>query len=54
VQYTESGRASWFSNTANSPGARLVIQDDCNAVIYNTAGRAVWHTRTTGCRRVTF
>jgi hypothetical protein len=34
----------WASNTDGNPGARLVVQDDGNVVIYRTDGIARWAT----------
>jgi hypothetical protein len=35
-------RAVWHSSTAGNDGARLVVQDDGNVVVYRTNGTAAW------------
>jgi hypothetical protein len=49
VLYSPSLTPMWASGTNGQNGAQLFIQDDCNAVIYNTAGQPVWYT-STQCR----
>jgi hypothetical protein len=42
-----SGLFSLFqSNTSNRPGARLVVQNDGNVVVYDAFNRALWATNT--------
>jgi hypothetical protein len=41
-----SGSVLFESATANNPGARFVMQDDGNGVIYDTNQYAVWSTGT--------
>ena len=45
VEFT--GEPIWASGTVD-PGDYLVVQLDGNVVIYNSAGVAVWSTRTAG------
>ncbi len=44
----EGSRVVWHTNTDGNPGARLVVQNDGNAVIYSSSNRALWQTRTAG------
>ncbi|MCJ8731862.1 hypothetical protein PDJAM_G00204400 [Pangasius djambal] len=40
-------RPVWHSDTAGGTNAqRLIMQEDCNLVIYNNTDSAVWHTNT--------
>ena len=32
----------WRSGTGGNPGAHLVVQDDCNVVIYAASGKGLW------------
>jgi hypothetical protein len=41
VAYAPGGRPVWNSGTGGNAGARLVMQDDGNPVVY-TGGRALW------------
>ncbi|KAM3860831.1 B-type lectin plumieribetin-like [Diretmus argenteus] len=34
----------WSTDTANSDAFRLCMQEDCNLVMYNKAGKPMWHT----------
>jgi hypothetical protein len=36
----------WATGTSNSPGARIVVQNDGNLVIYNAGGAPVWASNT--------
>lgn len=38
--------AAWDANTQGNSGARFVVQNDGNAVVYNAAGNDVWDTNT--------
>lgn len=38
----------WSSNTAGNPGARLLMQEDGNLVIYDSGGRPLWDAGTAG------
>jgi len=40
--------AIWASNTYGNPGAKLVMQEDGNLVIYSADGKALWSTGTYG------
>jgi hypothetical protein len=40
--------ATWFSGTANRPGAKIIMQGDGNLVIYGGAGAAIWSSGTRG------
>jgi len=42
---TATNRVLWSSGTVGNKGARLVMQPDGNAVIYNAAGKAIWSTK---------
>lgn len=35
----------WATATEENPGAKLVIQDDCNTVIYSSEGKPLWSSR---------
>nr|BAD90686.1 skin mucus lectin [Lophiomus setigerus] len=35
---------TWASNTCEVGGYRLCLQQDCNLVMYDMGGKAVWHT----------
>jgi hypothetical protein len=37
-----SGRAVWNSRTGGNAGARLVMQNDGNLVVYAASGKALW------------
>ena len=39
------GGVVWHSGTGGNPLTQLVVQDDGNVVIYNSAGTALWSTR---------
>jgi|GEM_PF-5326357 len=41
-------RPCWASNTQGHSGARLIVQDDGNTVIYDTANKAIWTSGTEG------
>ncbi|WIB65313.1 hypothetical protein [Curtobacterium sp. MCBD17_040] len=43
-----NGRALWATGTSRYRGAHLALQADGNAVVYNTAGKAVWASGTSG------
>lgn len=45
VLYT-NGKASWASNTHGNPGAKALLQDDGNFVVYSSAGKALWASHT--------
>jgi hypothetical protein len=45
VLYNPTGFASWATGTHNHPGARLVLQDDRNVVVYE-GQRALWASHT--------
>jgi hypothetical protein len=45
VLYLFNGQPAWASDTAGNPGARLILQDDGNLVVY-LAQRAIWSTGT--------
>lgn len=51
VLYTD-GKATWSSKTAGNSGARAVLQNDRNLVVYSKAGRALFATATTTCSSV--
>ncbi|KAL3040675.1 hypothetical protein OYC64_011643 [Pagothenia borchgrevinki] len=36
----------WASDTVGSSPFRLCMQDDCNLVMYDEGGKAMWHTNT--------
>jgi hypothetical protein len=38
----------WATNTYGNPGAKRVMQDDGNLVIYSSDGRAIWSSGTNG------
>lgn len=42
------GKALWASDTHGRPGARCVLQDDGNLVIYDAAERPLWAANTHG------
>jgi len=54
VQYAPQGRnpttqvAWWNTRTHGNPGARAVIQNDGNFVVYSASGRGLWSTQTDG------
>ena len=47
--YDTAGATWWHSNTAGSGGTSFVVQDDCNAVIYDANHVARWSTGTYNC-----
>ena len=49
VRRERDDRVVWDTKTAgNGGGARLTMQDDCNLVLYNSAGRPLWESFTGG------
>lgn len=44
--YDSNGGPIWDSKTYNSPGSKLLVQDDGNAVIYSPDMRPIWATNT--------
>ncbi|KAL5249268.1 hypothetical protein ACHWQZ_G018205 [Mnemiopsis leidyi] len=48
VLYDYKGRVRFAANCHHRGGARLIMQNDANMVIYTNYGRAVWDTRTSG------
>ena len=40
VLFTSGGTPVWATNTNNNNGAYLILQDDGNAVIYDTMGHS--------------
>jgi hypothetical protein len=40
------GQAIWSTDTWRYAASRLVVQDDCNLVIYSADGWPVWATNT--------
>jgi hypothetical protein len=46
MYYSGGSEAIWASNTCCRTGAELAVQSDGNVVIYDSAVRAVWSTRT--------
>ncbi|XP_034003715.1 lectin-like [Trematomus bernacchii] len=40
----------WASDTYGSDAFRLIMQNDCNLVIYNNGGKALWDTRSNGAK----
>jgi hypothetical protein len=48
---TGPGGPVWDTRTPGHPGARLVLQDDGNAVVYAVDGRPLWSTGTAERRR---
>ena len=47
VTYTSSvGAPVWATNTAGFPGARLLVQNDGNVVVYDTADVPRWASNT--------
>ena len=42
----QSGSALWSAATYNNPDDTLILQNDGNLVVYNTAGTAIWSTGT--------
>ncbi len=43
VVYNNS-KAILETRTNDNPGAHIVLQRDCNLVIYSAAGKALWQT----------
>ncbi|XP_034003925.1 mannose-specific lectin-like [Trematomus bernacchii] len=39
-------KAVWAADTAGSDPFRLIMQDDCNLVMYDKDAKAMWHTNT--------
>jgi hypothetical protein len=37
-----NGKGVWSTKTHGNPGARLIVQDDGNVVVYSATGRALW------------
>lgn len=46
VQYWYDGPRGWRSNTAGNYGSRLLLQNDGNLVIYNSANTPIWASNT--------
>ena len=44
VAYGAAGVAQWSSGTGGNPGARLVIENDCNVVVRASDGTQLWAT----------
>jgi GH25 family lysozyme M1 (1,4-beta-N-acetylmuramidase) len=43
-----NGRALWQTHTTGNPGATAIMQSDGNFVVYSTANKALWSSKTAG------
>ena len=46
---SEGAQPKWTSHTNGSSAATLVVQGDCNLVLYTAAGHAVWSSMSSPC-----